>query len=551
MTTLNKTPLEMFYHWEQHTPDKNYLNQPVEGEWQTLTWREFADRTRRLASFLLAQDFAPYSKIAIYSKNTADWIIADMAIILAGHVSIPLLTGQTAENLQFILQQSETQLIFIGKTDASDNIYDILPATLGKVAILGGDPTQTDTTLTDILRDYPPYKENPLFDRNHLFTIVYTSGTTGNPKGVMHTFNSPASIIQHFLDALKAGENERLLSYLPLSHIAERIFVEMNSLYGGMSVYFVESLQTFRNDIQHCQPTVFLSVPRLWQKFREQIESRLPPKLLDLLLRLPLISGLIRTKIKQTLGLSQSRINLSGSAPLDPTLQQWFGNIGIPIRSAYATTESFCYGCFDLGDTPAIGTVGKALSGGEVILAENDEVLYKADCLMTGYYKLPDKTAETLKNGYYHTNDSGKWDSAGNLIITGRLSDVFKTSKGKFVQPLKLEEKLASAKLFAQLCVIGQGLAQPVLLAQLAKEFSTQNKKSLEAQINELLKQFNATVAHHEQIEQVFITAAEWSLENGLLTPTLKLKRRAIEEHYRPWVEKHLEKETVVWEHAP
>lgn len=549
MTTLNKTPLEMFYHWEQLTPDKIYLNQPINGSWQRLSWKEYANRVRRLASFLTSRGFERGARIAIYSKNNADWLIADMAIMLAGQVSVPLLPGQSAENLAYILEQSETQLIFIGKTDSDDGIYDVLPSTLEKVAILGGDEARTDTTLATILEEQAPYPESPLPKRDQLFTIVYTSGTTGKPKGVMHTFNSPATIIQHFLDALEAGSDERLLSYLPLSHIAERIFVEMNSLYGNMAVYFVESVATFSDNIQHCQPTLFLSVPRLWTKFREGIESRIPPFLLQILLHTPLVGAAIRKKIKQQLGLAQAKINLSGSAPLAPELQRWFGHIGIEVRNAYATTESFCYGCFDLNGKPAIGTVGTPLSGGEVIIADDGEVLFKTDCLMTGYYKLPEKTAETLKDGYYHTNDSGKWDKHGNLLVTGRLSDVFKTTKGKFVQPAKLEHELATSNLFSQLIVFGHGLSQPVLLANLSEIASKLDKKAATTQITALLEKTNSRLEHHEQIEQAFIVRDEWTAENDLATPTLKLKRHAVEEHYRHWVEKHLEKEPVVWKH--
>lgn len=547
MTTLHKTPLEMFYHWEKTTPGKNYLNQPVNGTWQSLSWSEFGGRVRRVASFLLAQNYPAGSRIAIYSKNSADWIIADVAIMLASHVSVPLFVGQAEENLLYILDQSESRLVFIGKTDGADKIYDQLPAGLKKVALLGGDPNRCDTTIATLLAEFEPYNENPLPGRDQLFTLVYTSGTTGKPKGVMHTFNSPATVVHYFLTALRAGSNERLISYLPLSHIAERVFVEMDSLYGGMSVYFNDSLETFIDDIQYCQPTLFLSVPRLWMKFRERIESRLSPRLLKMLLKIPLVGNRLRSKIKRQLGLSQCSINLSGSAPLAPELQRWFANLGIDIRSAYATTESFCYGCFDLGESPCIGTVGKPLAGGDVTISEDGEVLYKADCIMSGYYLLPDKTAETLKNDYYHTSDAGVWDDNGNLIITGRLSDVFKTSKGKFVQPSGLEHALAECKLFAQLCVIGQGFSQPVALANLSAA-GTPDKPAIENQIAGFLKTLNQALPHHEQIEQVFITRDEWTAENKLLTPTLKLKRREIEARYRPWVETRLETGMVVWE---
>jgi len=548
------TPLEMLYQWNEEVPNRIFLRQPINGEYKTYTWAQVNDQARRLASSLLAQGLIKGDRVAILSKNCAEWFISDYAIQLAGLISVPLYPMQTPDALEYVLKHSDSKVIIIGKLDGAKQMEPGIPDNIIRIAM----PYEMDMRINhqwdNILSSNDPITDSPVHPMDDLMTIIYTSGTTGNPKGVMHTYRSFSSGAQNAAQALKINKDDRYLSFLPLSHIAERFMVLGCSTYGCSDVSFVESLDTFGDNLQTTRPTLLFAVPRIWQKFQQKVNSKLPQEKLDKLLRIPLINKLIRKKIQKGMGLDKSRMLISGASPIALNLLQWYKDIGFEINEGYGMTENLAYGpALNLPGAVKIGTVGSitAMPNTEIKITDEGEIITRAPTLMTGYYLEPEKTAETIRDGWLHTGDRGEIDSDGYLTITGRIKDVFKTSKGKFIQPNKIECLLQHNPLIEQVCVLGSGAPQPVCLIELSEagqKLARENKSAIESNLKETLKQVNQEVEHHEILDRAFIISDNWTPENGLLTPTMKIKRNMVEKHYTALCEENSSNKTeVIW----
>ena len=536
-----KSPLEMFYHWEKETPNKLYMRQPINGEWHHWTWSETAIEVRKMAAYLKSLDFPANSKIASLSKNCAHWIISDLAIMMAGHVSVPLYPNLKAESITQILEHSEAKLLFVGKLDDFESMRPGVPKDLPCIAF----PFYSEegyTVWDDLIKDFEPMTENVIREPNELATIIYTSGTTGMPKGVMHKFYNFSFATSNAVPLLGLATEERFFSYLPLCHIAERLLVEMGSLYSGGMVSFAESLDTFAQNLADTKPTAFLGVPRIWTKFQQGILGKLPQKKLNVLLSIPLVSSLIKKKIKSGLGLQEARNIFTGAAPTPVSTLKWFERLGIPIQEAYAMTENCCYSHVTLNDGIKFGSVGKALPHCEVKLSEENEILIKHVALMDGYYKEDRQTQETIKDGWLHTGDEGHIDAEGYLKITGRVKDLFKTSKAKYVAPAPIEMKLSANKNIEQVCVVGTGLPQPIALITLSEYGKSRPVEDVYGSLETTLNIVNPKFESHERLKKIVVLDKEWTIENNLLTPSMKIKRNEVErlykDNYTKWYEK-------------
>lgn len=539
----SKTPLEMFYHWEATTPHQVYLRQPRNLEWTEYTWQQVGDAVRRLATFLNAQGLPKGSRIAIWSANSKDWPIVDLAIMMAGHISVPLYPGQDTQSARYIFEHSGAALAFLGQFDQWQSADEAIPGELPRVAMLGCKvPCQF--ALEEILATFAPLAQSPLPAPGDTLTIIYTSGTTGNPKGVEHLHRTPGHVLPDLTSmANMAIGNTRFFSFLPMSHAAERIIVEMASLYVNGEISFSEGLATFAEELRSVQPHLFFSVPRLWIKFKEGIDAKIPPAA-QASLTAEMKAGIVRS-----LGMAEARCVLTGAAPCPRDVQEWFINVGVILRDGYGMTENFIHGCFwTHNNQPKAGCVGRPGSNVELKISDAGEVLFRSKGLMKGYYREPAKTAEVIIDGWYHTGDSGRIDEDGCLWITGRISEVFKTTKGKFVRPTDLESRLGRSPLLAQYCVFGHGLDQPALLAFLSESGHRLDRAELKVQLSALLEEVNAELPPWERMPQIFVTREEWGISNGLLTPTMKLRRKQIEQRFRPWVEASQGKGVVVIE---
>ncbi len=332
--------LQRLYHWEQTAPSRVVLTQPMGkdngGAVQNFTWAQVMDQARRMATHLQAQGIQPGDRVALISKNTAWWLITDFAIWLAGGVSVPLYPTLAAETIRQILAHSEAKLLFIGKLDGWAGMRPGVPAGLHCMAMpLAPPQAELPPGCEDwasIQAHSQPLAGNPVRDGDALATIMYTSGTTGMPKGVMHSFGTFAWSIASGLKRVAAvDQNARMLSYLPLSHVAERALVEFALLSTGMHVFFAESLDTFAADLQRARPTVFFSVPRLWVKFQQGVSAKMPPAKLARLLKIPILNNIVRKKVLGALGLDQCQFAAGGAAPMPPELLRWYGALGLNL----------------------------------------------------------------------------------------------------------------------------------------------------------------------------------------------------------------------------
>ena len=524
------SPLEMMYKWEEEKGNEVFLSQPINSIWHDWTWEEVMLEVRKMAAYIKSLNLEKKSKIAILSKNCAHWIMSDLAIMMSGHISVPLYPNLSAKILNKILIHSETKLMFIGKLDDFEKMKSGIPSDVN--CITYPFYSQNYPKWNDLIRDVFPLQENVIRDDNELATIIYTSGTTGDPKGVMHKFYNFSFATTNAVNALPL-KDESFFSYLPLSHIAERLLIEMGSIYCGGKVSFAESLDTFAQNLSYSQPSVFLGVPRIWTKFQQGILAKLPQKKLNILLSIPIISSLIKKKIQKGLGLSKARNVFTGAAPTPAALIRWFESLGIIIQEAYAMTENTCYSHVSFREKIKIGSVGQALPLCDVKLSEQNEIMIKHDALMDGYYKDEEKTNDTIQNGWLYTGDEGEIDSEGFLKITGRVKDIFKTSKGKYVAPSPIELKLSANKNIEQVCIVGTEIPQPIALVVLSDRGREKTKEDLISSLEKTLEVVNPKLEKHEKIHNIIVVKEEWTIENNLLTPTMKIKRNAIEKIYR------------------
>ena len=554
MSVAIRLPLQVFFDREARHPRQRFLVQPIKGgEVQTLTWADAGHQARCAAHWLRARDLPQGSHIALISKNCAHWIIADLAIWMAGHVSVPLYPNLTADSVAHVLEHSEAALAFIGKLDDWPAMSAGVKADLPTISLPLCPEGEFDFTWAD-LQACSPIQDNPAPAASDLATIIYTSGTTGLPKGVMHSFGALAFAAIRGTELFGLGEGDRLLSYLPLCHVAERMFVEMASIYTGQTVFFAESLDTFLTDLKRARPTALFGVPRIWTKFQMGVYSKIPASRLDTLLSLPFIGKRVGHKVLAGLGLDAVRVAISGAAPVPEALLVWYRRLGLDVLEVYGMTESCGYSHVCRPGQQKLGWIGPPCPDVEVRIGDDGEVQVRSGATMLGYYKDPAKTAETLTaDGFLRTGDKGEQGTDGRLRLTGRLKEIFKTSKGKYVAPAPIENRLAEHARIEQVCVVGDGLSAPMGLCVLSvvglQDADGQGRQALQVSLERLLEEVNQVLDKHERLRQLVVVKDSWAVENGFLTPTLKIKRNVIESAYGSqflaWSERS---EAVLWQ---
>ena len=542
------SPLTAFKHWEKTIATRPFLRQYINNNILEYTFKESGDEIRRIANALLSLKLPEKSKIALLSKNCAHWVMSDIAIMMAGHVSVPIYPTLQADTIQHILEHSESKAIIIGKLDNFESqrkgILDIHKISIELYGIREGITWET------LLTKHKPLQNSIKLDPEDLITIIYTSGTTGNPKGVMHTVANFANSSNTILKVLKLPDHPRFFSFLPMSHVAERVGIEIGGIYRGATITFPESLETFAANLAETQPNIFFAVPRIWAKFQEKILESIPQKKLNTFLGIPFIGNLIKKKIKKKLGLSQAQLIISGAAPLSVSIMKWYKKMGITILQGYGMTEDCIISHFNLPDDNRIGTVGKPVQGVSAKLSPEGEICIKNECLTKGYYKSPEETAKVFdKDGYLKTGDIGEYDHDGYLTITGRVKDQFKTDKGKYISPAPIELELSKNPNIEQLCVVGMGIPQPLALIVPSAEANEKFRPDLIENLINTINTINPTLEKHEKIEKIIVMKEDWTIENVLLTPTLKVKRNQVEKIHMPMYKSWFDsKEKVIFE---
>ncbi|MCF5880020.1 AMP-binding protein [Aeromonas veronii] len=545
----NKLPLEMLYHWERQCPDRTYLRQTINREYVDFTWGEVADEARRMVTALRHLGLVAGDKVALLSKNCAQWFIADLAMQMGQYVSVPIYPTANVDTIEYVLRHSEAKAIFVGKLDDWKSQEAGVPADLLRIAF-PYDTMPASHQWDDLLEAHEPIPDSPVQAPDSLLSLVYTSGSTGKPKGAMLSVERYAWSCEKLVETVSLSQADRGFSYLPLAHITERVYIYGGSLYGGATIAFPESLDTFIEDVKRCRPTVFISVPRLWAMFRIKIHEKLPQNKLALLLKIPLISGLIKRKLQKGLGLDQARVLGCGSAPVSPALLEWYLSIGLKVTEAWGMTENHAYSTINYPfRADKIGTVGKAGIGVTIKISDEGEILCRCEGMMLGYYKDPEHSAEAIDaEGWLHTGDMGKLDKEGYLTITGRMKDVFKTAKGKYVAPVPIEGLLGQEPIIEQLCVIGYGMPQPIALVQLAESAMKGNREEVNARLEAARVRVNDQLESHAKIRGILVVKTPWNIENGVLTPTMKIKRHLLEQKYAQVGDRWPSSQVVVWE---
>ncbi|HEX8059875.1 MAG TPA: AMP-binding protein [Cyclobacteriaceae bacterium] len=524
-------PLSKFLHWEKETPDHLLFHQPLPGTIRTWTYAQAGQEIRKVASALMLYDIPPRSRIAILSKNCAQWMMADLGIMMAGHIPVPLYPTLSAHAIDQILKHSEPKVIFIGKLDDYENQKGGIPGDIQKISF-DEYGIREGWLWSELLAKHKPLENKAPFGRNEVATIKYTSGTTGTPKGVMISLHAIDTALSHAFPVMKTGSKDRFFSYLPLSHIAERMLVEFGGIYNGASIYFSESLDKFAANLAHAQPTVFLAVPRIWARFKEKILEKIPQKRLNILLSIPIISSLIKKTIRRNLGLSKCNWAITGASPITVDLLEWYQKLGITIREVYGMTENLAWATSNV-EKVKFGTIGLPWTNVQFRLSKEGEIQTKGDAMMLGYYKSPELTKDTFTDdGFLKSGDVAEAGSEGFVTITGRIKDLFKTDKGKYVAPLPIELKLSSNTDIEQVCVVGMGVPQPMALVVLSAVGKSKNKEELSKSLSKTLDAVNREIETYEQLEAAVVMNSDWTIENGLLTPSLKVKRNEVEKIY-------------------
>lgn len=554
-----KDLLECAFYWETATPDRIWFTQPMDGgdvNINTWTWSEAVGEARRMATYLKSLDLPERSSIALCSKNCAYWIIADLAIWMAGHVSVPIYPVLPADIVQYILEHSESKLLFVGKLDPVwDDMRQGAPGGM-KVVAFPLAPKNDHTQWNNIITNNSPLVDTAWCPEDDTATIIYTSGSTGNPKGALISFGAMYRSAKGFNDFLNTQADDRVLSYLPLAHVYERLVVQALSLYVGFPLFFAETLETFLDDIKRARPTLFASVPRLWLKFQLGVFERVPPGKLERLLKIPILNRIVKNKILKQLGLDNVRFAGSGSAPIPKEIIEWYRKLGLELLEGYGMTENFTYSHASKPGAVRPGYVGNTVPGVEHKISEEGEILVKSPGNMKGYFKMPEESeAVFTEDGFLKTGDLGEIDEMGRLKITGRAKELFKTSKGKYVAPVPIENMLSNHPLVEACYVTGAGYHQPHAVLMLSEDarqmISEGDRQSLVTKLVKLLDEVNNVLSPFERLAFLAIVKDVWSTENGFLTPTLKIKRQVLDAIYGPLAEEwYAVKQPVVWQAA-
>ena len=551
---MSKLILDYVYDKEAAHPERVYLTQPTgAGATTDYSWGRVLDEARRMAAHLQSLGLQPGDRVAILSKNCAHFFMAELAIWIGGYTTVAIFPTENADVVRYVLEHSEAKVLFVGKLDTWSAQEPGVPADLPRIAFPLAPKTQFDTWDAVIGRTQP-LTGRVARQADDLAMIIYTSGSTGQPKGVMHSFERVTRATEGIVRGVGFVPGERALSYLPLAHVFERAYIECASFVGGGHIFFAEALDTFVADLKRAQPTLFISVPRLWLKFQQGVFAKLPPKKLDLLLRIPVIRGLIAKKVLTGLGLNKVRLAGSGSAPIPAELISWYRRLGLNLLEGYAMTEDFAFSHLSSVEKNAPGYVGLPYAGVEVRISDEGEVLIKSPGTMVGYYKEPTLTAEAFtEDGFFRTGDKGERRADGLLKLTGRVKELFKTAKGKYVAPAPIENRINEHPLVELSCVSGVGQPAAYGMVVLAESIRPQLgdaavRADVEAQLAELLKKVDGQIAEYEKLDFLVVAREPFTIENGLLTPTMKIKRARIEaanaDHLEGW---YSAKKAVLW----
>jgi len=526
--TLN-TLTEIVAHRAAETPDKLWLRDLLEEGGEEYTWAESHSQISAIAAMLEAR-FGQNEKMVVLSRNRAHWVLADMAIISSGNVTVSMFTTLPGSTAEYIFELTQAKVIFLGETTNWDQVKAVMPDGMLVVTLPGVELTEPHLKWDDLLLEWqgkgPSYQPKP----DDMISLVFTSGTTGMPKGVIQTHESNLVPIRRFATSMGVRDNPTYFSYLPLSHIAERQIVEFSSIEFCGEINFNEAMPHLLRDLQRARPNVFFGPPRVWEQFQQAIIGKLGGKeaLEDALAK---DRDGVRKLVLETLGMDRVDYCLTAAAPTPPALIHWWDDLGLTLMEGFGQTEAMGV-ILSSHQQRRIGSIGKPVGEVQFKITEEGELAIKADGCTPGYYNEPEKTAELIRDGWIHTGDKARVDEDGFLYITGRVKDYFKTIQGKFVAPPPIEGEFAKNAHAEQQCLLGRGFSKTVMITVLTEEAQSRPEAEVQASLLDTVKAINAEVEHHARIGAVIITKEAWSIENEVLTPTMKIRREKVEERF-------------------
>lgn len=571
------------------------LRRKVGGEWETTTWDDYAEQVRHVAAGLVRLGLVQGDRVGVLSGNRLEWHLADLGILAAGGVTVPVYPTNSSSQVAYVLGHSECRFVFVEGIDQLSKVLlrrEELPA-LERVFVFDrsagldhefvGDLDDLRDLADDELAEHPTVLEDRAHALHHddVATIVYTSGTTGRPKGAVLTHGNIAANIEHITAVVPVGPDDRFLSFLPLSHIAERTVSDFGEVLAGGETWFAESLAAVQEDLQACRPTIFFAVPRVWEKFREGVREKieslnraerlLAERYLHLASRRGGVTGagpalskveaaqyraldaVVGRSIRSGLGLDRARYLVSAAAPVHPDLLRWFHGLGLPVAEVYGQTENCGVSTMNPPDDIRIGTVGKAAPGVELRIADDGEILTRGANVTIGYHRDEAGTAELIDDeGWMHTGDLGVIDADGYLTITGRKKDLIINAAGKNISPQEIETRLRYEPLISQAVVVGDG--RPYLTALLTLDVEalvdwasahgrTGTVEELACdpevlqEVADSVERVNLEHARVEGIKRWHVLPHDLTVASGELTPTLKVKRQVVAERYADVIE--------------
>jgi len=560
----------------------------VGGRWQPTTWRRFVDECRTAARALIALGLGVGDKVSILGFNRPEWVILDHAAMLAGGASAGIYTTCSPDEVAYIVHHSGSRVVLVEDRAQYDKLAarrDQLPD-LAWIVTMHGAPAIDDPKVLSwdqfLARGsaVPEADLDARIDRlepSQLATLIYTSGTTGPPKGVMLSHGNLAWTARALAELGEGNDRDCSLSYLPLSHIAEQMATVHMPATVGSTVYFAESIEKVPDNIKEVRPTVFFGVPRIWEKFHAGLTAKLGQaqggkrRLLDwtrhvcaevnrrrmrgaplgrlLELQYRLARRLVIDKIKAAMGMDRARVCISGAAPIARDVLEFFASIDLVVYEIYGQSEDTGPTSYNLPGKTRLGTVGAAIPGVEVRIAEDGEICVRGPNVFLGYFKEPEATAETLIDGWLHSGDLGELDPAGFLTITGRKKEILITAGGKNVAPKNIEAGIKQCPLVSEAVVIGDRRKYLTALVTLddaaAKTFldgkpaggTPHTSPEIHAAIQKTIDEVNNGLARVEQIKKFTVLARAFGIESGELTPTLKIKRKVVNQNFAPEIE--------------
>lgn len=521
------TLIDYLDHWTGECPNDIWLREPAGEELREWSWSEVREQVNAIAAWEEQELGGPGLNVGILSRNRAHWFFADLGSIAAGNVVIPMFTTLPKDTAQYVMDFTDMQLLFVGETENWDKVVEVLPEGIKLVALPGVQLDQEHLRWDDLVESYRDQAPAYQCKADDLVSIVFTSGTTGVPKGVMQTHESNVIPINRFKDAFATPARGRYFSYLPLSHIAERQIVEGGSLINGGVVYFNESLATLLRDLPACRPHMMFGPPRVWEQLQQVIIGFLgsPDAVEAALAEDPEGTG---QKVRDLLGLDDALYLLTAAAPTPPALIHWYSQFGLELMEGFGQTEAMGLAANTIEERK-IGSIGRIIGEVEIKLSGEDELLVRCGGLATGYYKNPEKTAETFRDGWIHTGDKARIDEDGFIFLTGRVKDYFKTIQGKFVAPTPIENEFAKNPHTEQICLLGRGYSKTVMVCVLSAMAQQEDDEDITAALTGHAELVNSDVDKHARIGAVIVSRDPWTIDNAMLTPTLKIRREQIE----------------------